>query len=152
VSTRLVELAIQSLWNENRKGVVELLEPLLMSKNSRARLKALTYFVQKCSEEELAETMSAYSSATSPFYYDVVSWLDKILFAPPLCKRHSGNSSLKREYNPSIRNNGEYPHENREFWPPFSQIRHYSKKMASQQGMSFRILASGGIDKIRQNS
>jgi hypothetical protein len=85
--TRLVEWAIQSLWDEDRKEVVELLEPLLTSKNSRTRLKALAYFVQKCSEEKLVETMSAYSSATSPYYYDVVSWLDKILFAPsPLQK------------------------------------------------------------------
>lgn len=81
----LVGLTVKSIWDEEFLDVAGVLEPLLTSKNDSTRIKVLAYFVKKYSEEELNSLLSVYLEG-SKYYYNVVCWLDRVLYAPPPLK------------------------------------------------------------------
>jgi len=75
-------LAIESLLASDPVEVRPILEPLLDHKDEDIRTKALAYFVKKYNADELVDLMSGYISRPT-YYYNVVCWLDRILYAPP---------------------------------------------------------------------
>ena len=81
----LVGLSFKSLMNEPPTEVQPILEPLLGSKNDNIRIKVLAYFVKRYLEDELVQLLSRYFER-SHYYYDVVCWLDRVLYAPPPLK------------------------------------------------------------------
>lgn len=82
----LVGLAVKSLLEEDSAEVLQLLEPLLVSKNDITRPKVLVYFVKKCPEEELKQLLSRYIKRPN-YYYNIICWLDRVLYAPPPLKQ-----------------------------------------------------------------
>ena len=83
--SELVGLVIKSFCHEEKAEVFSVLEPLLGSKNTGIRSKVLVYFIKMCSKEELEQLLLRYLQRSS-YFYDVVCWLDRILYAPPLLK------------------------------------------------------------------
>jgi HEAT repeat protein len=61
------------------------LEPLLREEHDIVRRKVTAFFARKFPKEELEELLGRYTSQL-PYYYDVVCWLDKILYAPAQLK------------------------------------------------------------------
>lgn len=60
---------------------VELAKHLLLSKNDQLRLKGLAVLARYCDRSELEKTLDEYLDRRS-YYYNVVTWLDRYLFAP----------------------------------------------------------------------
>jgi hypothetical protein len=60
-------------------------ESLLREESDIVRRKVVAFFAKKFTEEELQELLGRYTSRL-PYYYDVVCWLDKILYAPAQLK------------------------------------------------------------------
>jgi hypothetical protein len=54
---------------------------LLYADNTEIRTYALAYLTNVLSEDELEKLLSEYSSA-GRYYYNVVTWLDRWLYAP----------------------------------------------------------------------
>jgi HEAT repeat protein len=63
----------------------EFLEPLLQDENDIVRRKVTAFFAKKFTEEELENLLGRYTSQPN-YYYDVVCWFDKILYAPTQLK------------------------------------------------------------------
>ncbi|MCB7128621.1 MAG: hypothetical protein J3T61_03680, partial [Candidatus Brocadiales bacterium] len=80
-----VALAIKSILEEDLSEVRPVLEPLLVSDNTDIRVAILAYFVKQCPEDKLEELLSTYIEKSS-YYYNVVCWLDRVLYAPPPLK------------------------------------------------------------------
>jgi len=57
------------------------LEPLLKDENDVVRRKVAAFFAMKFTAEELEALLGRYTSQL-PYYFDVVCWLDRILYAP----------------------------------------------------------------------
>ena len=83
----LMKLAVNALLDEDPEKVGLLLEPLLDRKDDNIRLVALTYFLRRYSDEQLEQLLHQYLDKPS-YYYNIVCWLDRILFAPPPLKDH----------------------------------------------------------------
>lgn len=84
-NSNLVRLAIKSLWNKNINVVRKQIEPLLLNANDSIRLSALAWVINKYSEEELKNLLKSYLSNRT-YYYNVVCWLDRKLFAPRILR------------------------------------------------------------------
>lgn len=63
---------------------------LLLSESSLDRVRAMRYYLQ-CSEEDKAEQLLKAYLAGGPYFYNVVVWLDRLLYAPPLFRRYYEN-------------------------------------------------------------
>ncbi len=61
------------------------LDPLLTSSSGAVRIRALAYFAKTQSESQLEQLLQSYL-AKSSYYYDVVCWLDRFLYAPSLLR------------------------------------------------------------------
>jgi hypothetical protein len=61
-------------------GVSEFAEPLLREESDIVRRKVMALLAKKLTTEELEGMLGQYTSQL--YYYDVVCWLDKILYAP----------------------------------------------------------------------
>ena len=80
-SSTLVGTVVKYLQDSLVEETAKLLEPLLSHKNDDIRLKALVFFGRNLSAEELEELLTRYVSRGS-YYYNVVCWLDRILYGP----------------------------------------------------------------------
>lgn len=82
----LARTVVSYLTDEQEVAAVSaFLELLLKDESNVVRRKAAAFFAKKFTEEELEELLGRYTSQ-SPYYYDVVCWLDKILYAPAQLK------------------------------------------------------------------
>lgn len=81
----LVRLAIKSVWNKNINVVRKHIEPLLLNANDIIRLSALAWVINKYSEEELKNLLQSYLTNRT-YYYNVICWLDRKLFAPQILR------------------------------------------------------------------
>jgi HEAT repeat protein len=82
----LARTVVSYLTDEQEVAAVSaFLELLLKEESDVVRRKAAAFFANKFTEEELKELLGRYMSQ-SPYYYDVVCWLDKILYAPAQLK------------------------------------------------------------------
>jgi hypothetical protein len=55
---------------------------LLFNTKEQVRLDALAFLAHKLSREELESLLKEYPTIQNFYYYNVVSWLDRILYAP----------------------------------------------------------------------
>jgi hypothetical protein len=79
-NSTLAELAIKSLLSENSEEAKQLLEPFL-SKDVNFRIKVVAYFAKCCTKGELEQLLLRYLKG-SYYYFHVVCWLDRLLYAP----------------------------------------------------------------------
>lgn len=78
----VVSITIGYLLNERNLARTALfLEPFLLEKNDDIRKNIVAFFAIKLSEEELTQLLQRYTGQIT-YYYDVVCWLDRILYAP----------------------------------------------------------------------
>lgn len=55
---------------------------LLFSAKEQVRLDTLAYLAHECSRENLETLLDEYPNTQNFYYYNVVSWLDRLLYAP----------------------------------------------------------------------
>jgi hypothetical protein len=86
----LISITVGYLLNvEDVSATAIFLEPFLVGEQDTVRLRVFAYFVKKYSVEELEQLLERYLQRYSNgenYYYDVVCWLDRILYAPTLLK------------------------------------------------------------------
>ena len=83
----LLRLAVESLDQEDPHLVSNILEArLLLSETDAIRKEAVRYFIHKFSPDEL-ETMLDEYVGRSRYFYNVVCWCDRLLYAPELFRR-----------------------------------------------------------------
>ena len=73
--------AAEELWLSDEKRAREIPKLMLKSDNADKRLRGLAILVKFCEKQELEALLDEYMSA-SPHYYNVVTWLDRTLYAP----------------------------------------------------------------------
>jgi hypothetical protein len=74
-------LAVESLASAPGGEVKQVLTPYLEAEDNSKRLHALRFFVRNCRPDELNNLLAVYMGQ-GRYYYNVVCWLDRILFAP----------------------------------------------------------------------
>lgn len=77
----LIRVTLRSLLDDRSEEVRNAANDLLRSDNSDVREAALTYFAINSSMEQLHELLDEYVS-NGYYYYNVVTWLDRLLYAP----------------------------------------------------------------------
>lgn len=83
--TALISIAIRSFLTRDAGSGATFLDPLLTSSSGAVRLRALAYFAKTQSEPQLEQLLQSYL-AKSSYYYHVVCWLDRFLYAPSLLR------------------------------------------------------------------
>jgi Domain of unknown function (DUF4062) len=77
----LVVMAIDSLKKSMEPGGDKALQSLLNHKVDSVRINTLTYFIDTLSQEQLITLLNAYLEQPT-YFYNVVCWIDRILYAP----------------------------------------------------------------------
>jgi HEAT repeat protein len=80
-SVHLVVLALQAMKDIPPADVLPLILPLLENEDATIRIKVLSFFVDREEEESLRSLLDDYLKS-SYYYYNVVAWLDRVLYAP----------------------------------------------------------------------
>jgi len=78
--TSIVGHAIDALAGDTSTEAKDLLTGLLNAPNPAIRKRALLYFVTTCEDAELEQILKDYTNGS--YYYNVVCWLDRCLYAP----------------------------------------------------------------------
>jgi hypothetical protein len=78
----LIGVFLRWLLDHDAPDLVRKLEPLLTNSDVGLREKALAVLVRKSTEDELETLLKTYTDKPT-YYYNVVCWLDRILYAPP---------------------------------------------------------------------
>lgn len=78
----LVCVAVRALLDHSDPTVSEQVWRLLNHKSEAIREIGLAHFVLTSSTDDLAALLESYTS-NSGYYYNVVTWIDRILYAPP---------------------------------------------------------------------
>lgn len=90
----VVSYAINYLINCNY-DMHSVLYPLLFNDEEHLRVKVLAYYSYKFSEDQLKLLLEDYANRES-HYYNVVCWLDRILFAPEFLRQSYKKSLLSK--------------------------------------------------------
>lgn len=69
------------LGNPNWLAVADV-RGLLYSDRGDLRIKGLAFLARTRSRQELVDLLSGYPTGSGKYYYDVVCWLDRVLFSP----------------------------------------------------------------------
>lgn len=77
----LINISLQSDLKQKLNRFREKAKSLLLNDNSNIRLSALSYLIRISSNKDLDNLLKTYLTNSS-YYYDVVCWLDRILFSP----------------------------------------------------------------------
>jgi hypothetical protein len=78
----LATVVVGCLVNHKESSATrELLERMLLENNDVVRRKSVAFFTLTCERDELEELLVRYTGQPT-YYYDVVCWLDRILYAP----------------------------------------------------------------------
>ncbi|HRI02869.1 MAG TPA: DUF4062 domain-containing protein [Pyrinomonadaceae bacterium] len=82
--TKVIALAISRLAAPGDVATEDLLMSLLRDTRDEVRLVALEYFIRTKDEEYLTELLATYTAqkAEQGYYYNVVHWLDGVLYGP----------------------------------------------------------------------
>lgn len=92
---QLSGVTVDALWSTSPTTLGDVLYPYLSSKSVDTRVRVLTYFAYQKTRQELEELLEKYLSQDA-YYYNVVCWLDRVLYAPePL--REAYKALLKKE-------------------------------------------------------
>ncbi|GJM16111.1 MAG: hypothetical protein DHS20C13_14380 [Thermodesulfobacteriota bacterium] len=71
-----------------KDSVLDKIKLLLYNERDTVREVTLSYLFQIMDDDELAELLENYSTKNNTYYYNVVCWLDRYLFAPAELKEH----------------------------------------------------------------
>jgi hypothetical protein len=82
---QLVAQSIKHIWKDDLRKTRPVLEPLLKNRNDEIRKKAISYFVDKMSRKKL-EIMLNQNLERTTYYYNIIHWLDKAIYAPKIVK------------------------------------------------------------------
>lgn len=83
--TELVIQALEHIRNHDLRKGRRILEPLLDNKKDDIRKLALSYFIHKMRRHQLEEMLNHYLRR-GMYYYNIVHWLDKVLYAPRIIR------------------------------------------------------------------
>ncbi|MEQ1922708.1 MAG: HEAT repeat domain-containing protein [Pyrinomonadaceae bacterium] len=85
---KVIAFAISSLSAPADKGTEDLLLSLLRDSRDQVRLAALGYFVRTKDDENLTELLTSYTTdnENKGYFYNVVHWLDAVLYSPDQLK------------------------------------------------------------------
>ena len=87
--------AAEELWVLDQTRVREISRAMLSADDDYKRLRGLAILIKFCEKAELEALLDEYM-ATSPHYYNVVTWLDKTLYAPGRYGEFFRNELLER--------------------------------------------------------
>lgn len=76
------EKAASELWSLEQGRVRKVAKDLLNVDNTDKRLRGLAVIVKFCGKEELEDLLDEYMVGGATLYYNVVTWLDRTLYAP----------------------------------------------------------------------
>jgi len=79
-SPALVAIALRSLERADLSEIQDMVIGLLRHSNNSIRVKAISYLVERLSPTQLEAVLDGYLEP--PYYYNVVCWLDRVLYAP----------------------------------------------------------------------
>jgi hypothetical protein len=86
----LFRLALESLRTESSASRRSFVEPFLSDAENFKRMGAIRFLAKTCTPEELLGILSTYITQAR-YYYNVVCWLDRVLFSPaPLREAYVG--------------------------------------------------------------
>jgi hypothetical protein len=74
--------AVTLLSRDGSQSTRDLFEKDLHSKNSEARIQAIKYMSSHLGEAALQDLLDRYLSDTAQYYYNVVTWIDRLAYAP----------------------------------------------------------------------
>lgn len=75
------EKAANELWSLEQRRVRKVAKDLLNEDNTDKRMRGIGVLVKFCGKEELEDLLDEYIGGTT-YYYNVVTWLDRTLYAP----------------------------------------------------------------------
>src|SRR5262249_1554860 len=81
----LIGVLVRSLLTRDSVTEAALLESSLNDEDDNVRLTVLAYFMEKRSDQELEQLLERYTSQ-SGYYYDVVCWIDRVLWSPRMLR------------------------------------------------------------------
>ncbi len=76
-----IKASFDAVMNQENIQIEDTLKSLLYDDNNSARLIAVYYFVNKLSRKDLEVLLQNYFRE-GMYYYDVICWLDRIIYAP----------------------------------------------------------------------
>jgi HEAT repeat protein len=79
--SEVVEIAFGWFFAQDSPEVKTMFLKLLQNDAEPKRMRAIYYWSQKMTNEELRQLLQDYISAET-YYYDVVTWLDRLLYSP----------------------------------------------------------------------
>jgi HEAT repeat protein len=80
-SPKLVQAGYAWLYDQNSREAADFFETLLDSGSEKERLRAIYYFSKRRTSEELESVLEA-TLRKEKYYYNVVTWLDRLLYSP----------------------------------------------------------------------
>jgi hypothetical protein len=98
-SDKLVQAGFKWLYSQGSKEVENFFKALLNSESDVNRVRSVYYFSKHLRRKALAHLLEDQFEKT-PCYYNVVTWLDRLLYAPRPLKR-SFSGELERTANPA---------------------------------------------------
>lgn len=78
----VVRLSLKWLLGQEHDPYVDKVKELLYRKTDQIRLCALSYLVYVLECSALEELLDEYPNAQRYYYYNVICWLDRVLYAP----------------------------------------------------------------------
>lgn len=80
-NSTLVSVTVEFLLNHREEEISGFLRDYLDSRDENIREKVLVYYAKNYSKDKLDEALVTYQ-ARPRYYYNVVCWLDRIVYAP----------------------------------------------------------------------
>jgi hypothetical protein len=85
-SNKLVQAGFNWLYDQPLTAVGSFFEELINDEDELARLRAVYFFSKKMPRKRLIRLLDAYLERET-YYYNVVAWLDRVLYSPRCLKR-----------------------------------------------------------------
>jgi hypothetical protein len=79
--TGVQRIAFDWLFSQNSQAVRDFFLGFFHDENSTNRMRAISYYSRWAAKNELEEFLEAYLTSET-YYYDVVTWLDRLLYSP----------------------------------------------------------------------
>jgi hypothetical protein len=79
--SEVLKITFNWLFQQDSEGVRRLFEDLIDSEDDTNRLRGLYYILKRLSSEKLEEFLIKYTARES-YYYNIVIWVDRVLYAP----------------------------------------------------------------------
>jgi hypothetical protein len=81
-STNLVKVAFSWMLSQDSRDLSDVIRDFLHDKNAEFRLRSLYWLCKRLQKSDMETTLMTYIE-NGTYYYDVVTWFDRLLYAPP---------------------------------------------------------------------